>query len=54
MTVKEFITQWSGGICLMNSKGSVYCSFRENIPLELMYKNIRKIEIDKKDILITI
>ena len=54
MTVKEFITQWSGDICLMSSEGSVYCSFRENIPLELMDKEIRKIELDKKDIFITI
>lgn len=54
MTVKEFIIQWSGDICLMSSEGNVYCSFRENIPLELMDKEIRKIELDKKDILITI
>lgn len=54
MTVKEFLEQWFGDICLMDNTGSVYCSFRENIPLELMDKEIIKIDLDKKDILITI
>ena len=54
MTVKEFLKQWSGDICLMDNTGGVYCSFRENVPLEFMDKEIKKIELDKKDILITI
>ena len=54
MTVKEFIEQWSGGICLMDETDNVYCSFRENIPSELINKEIKKIKLDKKDILITI
>ena len=36
MTVKEFMEQWSGDICLMNSVDGIYCSFRENIQLELI------------------
>lgn len=54
MTVEEFIEQWSGDICLMDNTGSVYCSFRENIPLGLLDREIKKIELDKKDILIII
>ena len=54
MTVKEFIEQWSGGICLMDETDNVYCSFRENIPSELINKEIKKIKLDKKDILIII
>lgn len=54
MTVKEFLKQWSGDICLMNNTGSVYCSFRENVPSEFMDKEIKKIKLERKDILITI
>lgn len=54
MTVKEFLEQWSGDICLMDNTGSVYCSFRENVPLEFMDKEIKKIELERKDILVII
>lgn len=54
MTVREFLEQWSGDIWLMDNTGSIYCSFRQNVPLEFIDKQIKKIELERKDILITI
>lgn len=54
MTVEEFLKRWSGDICLMNTDGSVYSSFRQNIPSELMNKEIKNIKLDRTEICILV